>query len=98
MATTSADIGSLANELGVGKLVPNELAVVSEMALREAVNLVSRHGLKAKEIYERGQAIPHVLGDFYLNFGPYILRARIPRESIPIEKPLCYKALNESSH
>ena len=68
------------------------------MALRDAVKLVSRHGLKAQGVFEPGQDVPLVGGDFYINFGSYTLRARIPREEIPIVKPESYKALNELSH
>ena len=95
---SAIDIGSLANELGVRKLSPNELTAVREMSLVEAVKLVSKHGLKAQERYDSNQALPVFHGDFYLNFGSYVLRVRIPRETIPIVKPSSYKALNEVSH
>lgn len=98
MMAATIDVGSLARELGVEKLSPSEVTVVCELALREAVKLVSKHGLKAQEVYEHGQAVPLVRGDFYLNFGPYMLRVRIPRENIPIVKPASYKAINEFSH
>jgi len=94
----AVDIGSLANELGITTLFPNLVANPEERSLREALKLLSDHGLKIKGIYTQGEAFPECQGDFYLDFGSYLIRARIPRETIEIRKPERYKALNEISH
>ncbi len=94
----AVDIGSLADELGIKTLFPNMVANPEERSLPEALKLLSNHGLKIKGIYAQGEVFPECQGDFYLDFGSYLIRARVPREIIEIRKPEGYKALNEISH
>lgn len=92
----AVNIGTLADKLGINALSPGRVTVVQESKLSEAdvLAILTGSGLNVKERYDRGDQVPVVEGDFLLDFGSYIIRARIPRDGISLQKSPGYKRLN----
>ena len=90
------DLRTLADKLGMNALRPGRVTAVQGSKLSEAdvLAILTGSGLNVKERYDRGDQVPVIEGDFLLDFGSYMIRARIPREGIPLEKSPGYKRLN----